>query len=65
MFDLLKVLNYILIESLNAIKEIFDEVKETILPLARSFRKWAQQIEKEVDKDTGSKPKSKSKKKAA
>ena len=64
MFDILKVVNYILIESLKAIKEIFDEVKETILPLARSFRKWAQQIEKEVDKDIGKKPKSKSKKAA-
>ena len=64
MFDLFKVLNYILIESLNAIKEIFDEVKETVLPLVRSFRKWAQMIEKEVDKDMGKKPKSKSKKAA-
>ena len=64
MFDLFKVLNYILIESLKAIKEIFDEVKETVLPLVRSFRKWAQMIEKEVDKDMGKKPKSKSKKAA-
>ena len=65
MFDLFKVLNYILIESLNAIKEIFDEVKSTILPVVRSLRKWAEQIErKEVDKDVGKKPKSKSKKAA-
>lgn len=64
MFDILKVVNYILIESLKAIKEIFDEVKETVLPLVRSFRKWAQMIEKEVDKDMGKKPKSKSKKAA-
>ena len=67
MFDLFKVLNYILIESLNAIKEIFDEVKSTILPVVRSLRKWAEQIEREVDKDMGKHPKSKStsKKKAA
>ena len=63
MFDILKVVNYILIESLKAIKEIFDEVKETILPLVRSFRKWSQQIEREVDKDMGKQPKSKSKSK--
>ena len=64
MFDILKVLNHILIESLQAIKEIFDEVKATILPVVRSFRKWAEQIEAEVDKDMGKKPKSKSKKAA-
>ena len=65
MFDILKVLNHILIESLTGIKEIFDEVKATILPVVRSLRKWAEQIETEVDKDMGKKPKSKSKKKAA
>ena len=64
MFDIIKFVNYLIIESLKFFKEIFDEVKETLLPLARSFRKWAQQIEKEVDKDIGKKPKSKSKKAA-
>jgi len=65
MFDLLKFINYLLIETLKFLEELFDEVKETILPLARSFRKWSQQIEREVDKDMGKQPKSKSKKKAA
>ena len=65
MFDLLKFINYLLIETLKFLEELFDEVKETILPLARSFRKWSQQIEREVDTDMGKQPKSKSKKKAA
>ena len=64
MFDILKVLNHILIESLTGIKEVLDEVKATVLPVVRSVRKWAEQIEAEVDKDMGKKPKSKSKKAA-
>ena len=64
MFDIIKFVNYLIIESLKFFKEVFDEVKETVLPLVRSFRKWAQMIEKEVDKDMGKKPKSKSKKAA-
>ena len=67
MFELFKVANHIFVSALQGTKEIFDELKGGLLPLARSFRIIMQNIEDEVQKDlkSKSKPKAKGKRKAA
>jgi hypothetical protein len=62
MFDAFKVASHIFTGTLEGIKELFDELKGGLMPLARSFRLLMESIEKEVSKDLKDKPKSKKKK---
>jgi hypothetical protein len=64
MFKFFKVANYIFIGILEGAKELFDEVKGGLMPLARAFRKTMEKIEEEVDGSLKDEPKPKSKPKA-
>jgi len=63
-FSVFRTFNHILVGSLEGIKEIFDELKGTVLPVFRSCRILAESFEKEVKGDLGKKPKAAPKAKA-
>ena len=68
MFKIFHVANYIFIGMLEGAKELFDELRGGLMPLARSFRKTMEKIEEEVDgslKEPKPKAKSKARKKKA
>ena len=70
MFQIFHVANYIFIGILEGSKDLFDEVRGGLMPLARSFRKTMEKIEEEVDSSLKepkpkSKPKAKGKRKVA
>ncbi len=64
MFKIFHVANYIFIGILEGSKDLFDEVRGGLMPLARSFRKTMEKIEQEVDGSLKDEPKPKAKPKA-